>query len=107
MRILNKRSGIIAALGVSLGLAVTAIAYAVPTFGPSRPTFTWAHPATYITFNSITDNPKCGDERYAVKARDANAGIDTYSNNIAVTDGEELLVTTYFHNNAASNLNLV
>lgn len=107
MRILNKRSGMITALGVGLGLAITAIAYAVPTFGPSRPTFTWANPAHYITFNSITDNPIWGDERYVVKARDVNAGSSTYSNNVPVTDGEELLVTTYFHNNAASNLNLV
>ena len=107
MRIFSKRNGILAALGVGLGLAVTTIAYAAPTFGPSRPTFTWANPAHYITFNSITDNPTWGDERYVVKARDVNASTSTYSNNVAVTDGEELLVTTYFHNNAASNLNLV
>lgn len=107
MNIFSKRNGLIAALGVGLGLAVTAVAYATPTFGPSRPTFTMSNPAHYITFNSITDNPVWGDERYVVKARDASASTSTYSNSVNVTDGEELLVTTYFHNNAASNLNLV
>lgn len=107
MRIFSKRRVGITALGVFTGLAFSAIAYATPAFGPSRPTFTWANPATYITFNSITDSPVWGDERYVVKARDVNAGTNTYSNNVAVTDNQELLVTTHFHNNAASSLNLV
>ncbi|HET7629881.1 MAG TPA: hypothetical protein VFK03_00740, partial [Candidatus Saccharimonadales bacterium] len=85
----------------------SAIAYAAVSFGPARTTYTWANPADHITFNSITDNPTWGDERYLVKARDVNAGSNTYSTNMSVTDNQELLVAVYFHNNAASNLNLV
>jgi len=93
-------------LGLATALAVSAVAYAA-TFGPSRPTFTWLNTANYITFNSITDNPTWGDERFVVKARDASLGSSANSTNVQVKDGQELLVTTYFHNNAAANLNLV
>ena len=106
MRIFTKRKVGLIGLGIATGLALTAVVYAA-TFGPSRPTFTWLNTAHYITFNSITDNPTWGDERYLVKARHSNAAPSTYTNNIAVKDGDELIVTTYFHNNAASNLNLV
>ncbi|OGL35003.1 hypothetical protein A3F38_02885 [Candidatus Saccharibacteria bacterium RIFCSPHIGHO2_12_FULL_48_21] len=107
MRIFTKRKVGLIGLGIATGLALTAVVYAA-TFGPSRPTFTWANPAGYITFNSITDNPFWGDERYVIKARDAsNPSSSANTNSIQVIDGQELLVTTYFHNNAKSNLNLV
>lgn len=94
-------------LGLVTTVAVAAVAYAAVTFGPSRPTFTWDKPATFITFNSITNSPTWGDERYLVKARDVNAGSNTYTTSMNVTDNQELLVTVYFHNNAAANLNLI
>lgn len=103
----TKRLAGFVGLGVVTTIAVAAVAYAAVTFGPSRSTFTWAKPATYITFNSITDNPTWGDERYLVKARDVNAGTNTYSTKMSVTDNQELVVAVYFHNNAAANLNLV
>ena len=91
-------------------LAIVATAIAVPTalfaWGPSRATFTTAVPATYVTFNSITDNPSQGDERNFVKVREANAGNETYSDSISLTAGSEYVVYIYFHNNAASNYNL-
>lgn len=106
MKLSKKIAGFMA-LGLVSSLAITAVAYAVVSFGPSRPTFTWLNTANYITFNSITDNPTWGDERYFVKARDVSASTSTYSNSVNVKDGQEFLVTTYFHNNAAANLNLV
>lgn len=107
MSIFSKRLAGFAGLGIVTSIAVAAVAYAAVSFGPSRPSFTWADPATYITFNSITDNPVWGDERYLVKARDVNASTNTYSTHQSVTAGQELLVAVYFHNNAAANLNLV
>ena len=36
-------------------------------WGPERTTFTMEKPATYPTFNSITNNPTIGDERDFVR----------------------------------------
>ena len=91
-------------------LAIVTAAIAVPTalfaWGPSRATFTTAVPATYVTFNSITDNPAQGDERNFVKVREANASNETYSDSISLKAGSEYVVFVYFHNNAAANYNL-
>jgi len=76
---------------------------AVFAWGPSRPTFTGAHPAPYVTFNSITDNPQVGDERNFVRIRES--GASTYTDNVTLTPGKVYDVSVYFHNNAASNLN--
>jgi len=106
MRIFSKRLVGVITLGVVAGLALTAIVHAAATFGPSRPTFTWANPANYITFNSITDNPTWGDERHILKARDVNSPTTAYSTQTQVKDNQEVVLAVYFHNNAASNLNL-
>ena len=103
---IRKRLGLTTVLAlVSLGIA--GIVYAAVTFGPSRPTFTWANPATYITFNSITDNPVWGDERQLLKVRDVNADPSAYATQAQVSDNQEVVLAVYFHNNAASNLNLI
>jgi len=102
----SKRRTKVLGLGLVTGLAVSAVAIAAVTFGPVRPTFTWANPAPYITFNSITDNPQWGDERQLIKARDLNSPTTAYSTSTQVTDGEDVVLAVFFHNNAASNLNL-
>jgi uncharacterized repeat protein (TIGR01451 family) len=86
--------------------SVLGLTAAVKAWGPDRPTFTVANPAPYVTFNSITDNPNYGDERtfYDVK-NDANNNLGGFADRIKVQDGETLLLRTYVHNNAASNLN--
>lgn len=76
-------------------------------WGPSRQTFTTAQPADYITFNSITDNPAQGDERNFMQVRASDASNSTYADSIALTAGKQYTVFMYYHNNAASNLNLV
>lgn len=77
-------------------------------YGPERPTFTTQSPATYITFNSITNNASYGDERNFTMVKDAsNTGIGGWSDNLTVQDGKEYLARVLVHNNAASNLNLV
>ncbi|MDB5179601.1 MAG: exported protein of unknown function [Candidatus Saccharibacteria bacterium] len=90
-------------------VAMVAAAIIIPTavlaWGPDRPTFTIAHPAGYVTFNSITDNPVQGDERNFVQVKDASASNSTYSENASLTPGKQYTVFVYYHNNAASNLN--
>lgn len=93
-------------------VAVTAIAVAsivVPAtlfaWGPSnRPTFTMANPAQYVTFNSITDNPKFGDERNFVQIRNYTDN-GTFGENTELVPGKEYEVFAYYHNNAATRLN--
>lgn len=87
------------AMMVGVGVAVQA------TFGPDRPTFTWERPASYVTFNSMTNNPVVGDERTFMKG--AKPGAASFTDPVTgVVDGEEVTVQMYVHNNAAANLNL-
>lgn len=93
-------------------VAMVAAAIIVPTvvlaWGPNdRATFTIENPADYITFNSITNNPVYGDERNFMRVREATASNETYTDNINLAAGKEYTILMYYHNNAASNLNLV
>jgi uncharacterized repeat protein (TIGR01451 family) len=91
-------ASILAVIGIGAG--------ALAGFGPDRPTYTWAKPADHITFNSITDNPVVGDERAFLSA--AGYGSNSYSDPLNnVKDGDVITLRVYYHNNAASNLNLV
>lgn len=101
----KKRLSMFVAIPVAT-LGIAGVAFAAVTFGPSRPTFTSASPASYITFNSITDNSVWGDERQILKVRDANAATSTYATQTNVSDNQEVVMTVYFHNNADSSLNL-
>ena len=86
-----------------VGIGATALAW-----GPAeRPTFTIEKPATYVTFNSITNNPGIGDERNFVGARDMASSSSIWSaNSIAVQENHEYMVRMYVHNNAADSLKL-
>lgn len=79
---------------------------ALNAWGPERKTFTIQSPASYITFNSITDNPNIGDERNFVGIRESGTN-NLWSDEMTVQDGKEYTVRMYVHNNAAENLNLV
>lgn len=83
--------------------AAIIIPAAVFAWGPSRPTFTGASPAPYVTFNSITDNPQVGDERNFVRIRES--GTTTYGDNVTLEPGKVYDVSVFYHNDAASNLN--
>ena len=78
----------------------------VPTaWGPQdRATFTYEVPATYPTFNSITNNPQLGDERNFVRVKKADTD-DKTSDEVVLEVGQEYEVQIYYHNNAASNYN--
>jgi len=94
---------------LSLAVAIVAAAIIVPAatfaWGPDRETFTIEHPASYPTFNSITNNPSHGDERNFVLVKEAGASDATYTDDQTLTPGKEYTFYVYYHNNAASNLN--
>jgi uncharacterized repeat protein (TIGR01451 family)/LPXTG-motif cell wall-anchored protein len=94
-----KRNTIVAAALVAI--IVPAVIFA---WGPSRATFTYENPAPYVTFNSITDNPKVGDERNFVRIREANSS-DNFADSVNLQAGKTYEVMIFYHNNAASNLN--
>lgn len=90
---------------VAMLAAAIIVPAAVFAWGPDRPTFTIEHPAGYVTFNSITNNPAHGDERNFVQVKEATANNGAYADSIALDSGKEYTVFMYYHNNAASNLN--
>lgn len=68
-------------------------------WGPDRATFTWADPAPYATFNSITDNPTLGDERNFVRIGEV-ADETQYVDSVELVVGKTYEVYIYYHNNA-------
>ena len=93
------------AIGAILAMASAfGIAYSASAWGPERTTYTNEHPASYATFNSITDNVAVGDERNFVRVRELGTD-ETYKDEVEVTPGKEYEVYIYYHNNAGSNTN--
>ncbi|MBQ3293121.1 hypothetical protein IJG93_02345 [Candidatus Saccharibacteria bacterium] len=89
------------------GLAIASsigFASVVSAWGPERTTYTNESPASYATFNSITDNVAVGDERNFVRVRELGTD-ETYKDEVEVTPGKEYEVYIYYHNNAGSNTN--
>ena len=97
---LKKLSQTIITIGVSLIAFSSASAW-----GPERATFTMENPATYPTFNSITNNPTIGDERNFVRVGEIGTDVKKLKNEIAIVPGKQYLVYIYFHNNASSTYN--
>ena len=88
----------------TVGLSLFTFA-SVSAWGPERATFTMEKPATYPTFNSITDNPTIGDERDFVRVGQINADVTDMTNDVEVIPGRQYLVYIYFHNNASATFN--
>ena len=91
-------------------LAIVVAAIVVPAslnaWGPTRELFTIEKPASYVTFNSITNNPNIGDERNFVGIRESGT-TNLWKDEMSVQNDKEYTVRMYVHNNAAANLNLV
>ncbi len=101
-KITNKltiRASVIAVLFAAA--IVPAVAFA---WGPDRTTFTEAEPADYVTFNSITDNRKWGDERNFMRIRDIASG-ETFKDSESLQPGKQYEILILYHNNAKSTLN--
>lgn len=95
----TKIHGIMAVLAGAVLVPATLLAW-----GPDRPTYTMDDPAPHVAFNSMTDNPKHGDERNFVQVRNLTDN-GKFGENVTLTPGKEYEVSVYYHNNAASNLN--
>lgn len=95
-----KMVGAITTAGLSLATVAS-----VSAWGPERTTFTMEQPATYPTFNSITNNPTIGDERDFVRVGEINADVTDLKNEVEIVPGRQYLVYVYFHNNASSTFN--
>ncbi len=99
----KRSAAIIIAATAAVVLPATLLAW-----GPTRTTFTEQSPATYVTFNSITNNTFYGDERNFATIKDASNTADGgWVDQVTAEPGKEYVVRMYVHNNAASNLNLV
>ncbi len=86
-------------------IAAVLVPAAIWAWGPERATFTMEVPATYVTFNSITNNTSVGDERNFTRIRETGSSV--WGDKVTVQEGKEYTIRMYVHNNAASNLNLV
>ena len=96
---------IIKSASVLAGAATIATTTSAFAWGPTdRTTYTNESPASYATFNSITDNVGVGDERNFVRVREAGT-TNTYVDELEVTPGKEYEVYIYYHNDAGSNTN--
>lgn len=95
-----KTLGVLAVAGLSLASVAS-----VSAWGPERTTFTMEEPATYPTFNSITNNPTIGDERDFVRVGEIDADVTGLKDKVEVVPGRQYLVYIYFHNNASSTFN--
>lgn len=89
---------------VAIATATVAMPAVLLAWGPSRPTYTMAHPADHVTFNSITDNPVQGDERNFVQIRNVTTN-SKFGETTNLVPGNEYEVYVFYHNDAASNLN--
>ena len=74
-------------------------------WGPERDEYTRENPAPLVTFNSIVDNPRHGDERNFVQIKKASDPSSAFTDAIPVDTGETYEVFVFYHNNAAANLN--
>ncbi|MDB5183350.1 MAG: exported protein of unknown function [Candidatus Saccharibacteria bacterium] len=89
---------------VSVLLSIVAIPAAVLAYGPDRPTFTITDPATYVTFDSITNDPSYGDERNFFRVKDVTTG-EQYGDTANLKSGDKYEALIFYHNNASSDLN--
>jgi uncharacterized repeat protein (TIGR01451 family) len=93
-------------LAVTFGvLSVVMVSAVALAWGPERPTFTKQNPASYVTFNSIT-NSDYGDERNFVLAKATGEASNTWRDSIDVQPDQTYTVRMLVHNNAAANLGL-
>ncbi len=99
-----KKYKILGVITTTLLLGLAGVG-SVSAWGPERTTFTMESPASYPTFNSITNNPTIGDERNFVRVGEVDAEVTDLTNEVEVVPGRQYLVYIYFHNNASATYN--
>ena len=96
--------GVAAALSIAGGIMLTSPAMAWNDSDGGRASYTLSQIdsgvlGNNIVFNSISNNPKIGDEKNFVQA--SKAGANTwYTDDITVEDGETYEIRLYVHNNS-------
>ena len=101
-----KKEKYLSIIGVAMAMGAGLLSFSsASAWGPERTTFTMEKPATYPTFNSITNSPTIGDERDFVRVGEINADVTDLKDEIQVVPGRQYLVYIYFHNNASSTFN--
>lgn len=116
---LTSTIAVMATAGLAIVAALVTGNGVAQAWGPNRPTFTMANPSTYVTFDSITDNPDWGDERAFTVIKDITASGEQndgsaasgqkqiFANQADFVDGHSYMVKMFIHNNASANFNLV
>lgn len=111
-----KAAMFVSASALAVATGVTALAW-----GPAenRPTYTMESPAPSVTFNSITNSERWGDERNFLVIKDitneykGDSSLNTiaksggFSDKAVLADQHFYMLKSIVHNNAAPNLNLV
>lgn len=75
---------------------------ALESWGPKRITYRNDSPPDHAVFNSITDHPEFGDERYFVKIAEKGK---TYEHRIMLEMDKQYEVCVFYHNNAHRDYN--
>lgn len=99
----NVLVGIFVAALICVGVIIEFLSGSINAWGPERTTYTWDKPANHPTFNSMTDNPQIGDERYFVRIREY--GTTDFVDEVTLKPGKEYEVRTWYHNNASATFN--
>ena len=86
---------------ITTGAEASADQISLGGWGPRRPTFSTRKPPTFVTFNSITNNPSYGDERNFVLAKPAESRHEGgFQDDQLVVDGGEYVVRVFISNDA-------
>jgi uncharacterized repeat protein (TIGR01451 family) len=100
-----KKTWVLLALTIAIAIPSATLA----TWGPARPTFDYNDPTgrlgslTGPVFNSMKNTPTYGDEFNFTTAKKTSDA--TWSNDLAVKDGDEVEIRLYIHNNANTSTN--
>ncbi len=70
-------------------------------WGPDRPTFTEAGRPDRATLNSVTDNPRHGDERTFLSVTEVATGQRHVGGDVALQPGQTYEATVFFRNDVA------
>ncbi|MFD9934087.1 hypothetical protein ACFWZ6_13230 [Streptomyces massasporeus] len=71
-------------------------------WGPDRPTFTEAGRPDRATLNSVTDNPRHGDERNFLSVTEVATGQRPVDGDVALQPGQTYEATVFFRNDVAA-----
>lgn len=84
--------------------AVIVTPFALQAWGPERPLYTVENAAPHVTFNSITNHQRIGNETNFVRIREVAQGAN-FRDDVNLKVGQTYEVMVFYHNNAKRELN--